>query len=588
MGAGTMTDTIPPPPPGYVLQPPDAAASIPPPPAGYVMQQGKSSADASTPSNAGELSNEFYAATAAGDTARALKAMNALLALGGHLTEPTPDQMTAIKTNPTNGMSGAQLFMSGVGKSIYDTGRGIGQLVGKESQGDIDSAARTDAPLMATTAGKLGDIAGQAGQMLIPVGDATKALSFAGKAAPYVGAALRGGAFAGAQPVEEGQNRAVNAVEGAALGVGGQAVSAGASGLAKGAASAISPIKQAAMDVAQKYGIPLHLSQVTDSKALKTLASAAKYLPFAGNKAAADAQQGAFNRALSNQIGQNSNSLTDEVLSNAAKKIGAGYDALFGRNTVNLNAQDAAKLTNIINSASKLAGKDVGDIVSNHVDEIVGNLDQGGSMPGRLYQAIRTDQLLPAEKSANPALGYYLRQVRSVLQGAANRSMGPQDTAELAKLNGQYNSLKVLQKAVTKRAAGAGGDVAPSNLWSLVNGRYGSTSDMRDLSKLGQTVLKDPIPDSGTAQRLISYGALTGGAAMPHTVLAPAVAGATIGRILNSPMAARAIPAASRLGTLALSRAARPAPKLLPLLSTQPAVVPINPQFMGAIATPQK
>lgn len=509
-------------------------------------------------------------------------------AQGSPQQSPVPSAQPQETYDPTEGMSTFQKVAAGVGKSIYDTGRGIGQLVGLESPQDIKDAAELDAPLARTTAGKVGDFAGQAGQMLIPVGDAAKALSFAGKAAPFVGAALRGAAFAGAQPVQEGQSRAVNALEGGALGAAGQGVSALAGAGAKAAASAVSPIKQAAMQVAEKYGIPLHLSQVTDSKALKTLASAAKYLPFAGNKAAADAQQGAFNRALSNQIGQNSDSLTDEVLSKAAQQIGQGYDDLFGRNTVSLNAQDVTKLTNLINGATKLAGKDVGDVVGNHVDEIIGNLDQDGSMPGRLYQAIRTDQLLPAENSAQPALGYYLRQVRSVLQGAANRSMGPQDAAELAKLNGQYNSLKVLQKAVTKRAAGAGGDVAPANLWSLVNSKYGSTAEMRDLAKLGQTVLKDPIPDSGTAARNVAYDALLNGTGGVLTFPLRAAAGATVGRAFNSQLAAKALPAASRFGLNALATLGRPAPNLLPLLSTQPAVVPVGPQLMGPVAAPQQ
>lgn len=48
MGARAMTDTIPPPPPGYVMQPmPSASTSIPPPPPGYVLQ-GAPAPDAAT------------------------------------------------------------------------------------------------------------------------------------------------------------------------------------------------------------------------------------------------------------------------------------------------------------------------------------------------------------------------------------------------------------------------------------------------------------------------------------------------------------------------------------------------------------
>src|SRR5699024_11116343 len=114
-------------------------------------------------------------------------------------------------------------------------------------------------------------------------------------------------------------------------------------------------------------------------------------------------------------------------------------------------------------------------------------------------------------------------------------------------------------------------NISPANLWSLVNSKYGSTPEMRELAQMGQTVLKDPIPNSGTAQRLMYEGGLLGGSAMaPHTVLPCVLAGATVGRAMNSPLAARTLPYAnSRLLGL-LSTATKPANRLLPLLGAQP------------------
>jgi hypothetical protein len=167
------------------------------------------------------------------------------------------------------------------------------------------------------------------------------------------------------------------------------------------------------------------------------------------------------------------------------------------------------------------------------------------------------------------------------MQGAADQSFGGEDAAALRGLNGRYSNLKVIQKAL-KRQGGAADNVSPASLWALVNGKYGSTPEMRELAQLGQNVLKDQIPDSGTAQRLLSYGALTGGAVMPHTVLPTAAAGMTIGRLLNSPTAARVLPYAGQNALLGLSRVAQPANRLLPLLSTvPPAIAPEQqtPQF---------
>lgn len=62
--------------------------------------------------------------------------------------------------SPTDGMSGVDRFFAGFGKSLYDTGRGVGQLFGRQSEADIEEARRLDAPLMDTGAGLLGNVVG--------------------------------------------------------------------------------------------------------------------------------------------------------------------------------------------------------------------------------------------------------------------------------------------------------------------------------------------------------------------------------------------------------------------------------------------
>ena len=59
-------------------------------------------------------------------------------------------------------MSRYDKFMSGVGKSFADTGRGIGQLFGMVDSADVDRARQLDAPLMNDGWGTAGNIAGQA------------------------------------------------------------------------------------------------------------------------------------------------------------------------------------------------------------------------------------------------------------------------------------------------------------------------------------------------------------------------------------------------------------------------------------------
>lgn len=470
-----------------------------------------------------------------------------------------------------------QRAIVGMGKAGADTVRGAMELVGANPDSvGLAESPDADKAIMDTGWGKAGDFAGQAMQMAVPVGDAAKGLSFAGKAAPYIEAALRSGAFSGLQPAGSLAQRGVNALEGGAMGAVGAGVSPLLGKLADYATPAFSEAKANAIALARQYGIPLHVSQVSNSRFVKTLGSALNYLPFTGAYGAGRAQQAAFNRAVSQQIGENAPEFTDDLLSGAAQRIGQGYNDLFGRNNVSINDADLQKIGNIIGDAQSLGGADAGNVVNNHAGKIIQQLDSNGTMPGRLFQSIRTDQLNPAIQNANPATAYYLKQLRGVLQDAASRDMGTDDAAQLAKLNGQYNSLKIIQQAINKRVGGAGGDVSPSRLWSLVNGKYGSTPAMRDLAQLGQTVLKDPIADSGTAQRMLMYhtGMGLGGIGASHFVpgALPALGvGALAGRLMNSNLASRTLPYAGRAAITALQQAGRIAPYTLPLIPLQSA-----------------
>lgn len=67
----------------------------------------------------------------------------------------------SVAIDPTDGMSGPQKFLAGVGRGMTELARGAGQRLGMVSQADIDEARRLDAPLMRSGAGSAGDITGK-------------------------------------------------------------------------------------------------------------------------------------------------------------------------------------------------------------------------------------------------------------------------------------------------------------------------------------------------------------------------------------------------------------------------------------------
>lgn len=466
--------------------------------------------------------------------------------------------------DPTEGMSTFQKVAAGAGKSIVDTGRGIGQLLGLVDEADVQRARELDAPLMETGAGTFGNVVGQGLQMAVPVPAAAglKLAQVAGKAAPFVAAGARAGAFGGLQGVGDGETRAGNAASNAAFGVAGQGVASGLGKLAAGAKGSITPAVRESIDVLRSAGVPLHASQVVPSKSVKTAASALSYLPMSGAGKAVQRQQEAFNRAVGKTFGADAPALTDDVMAQAKSAISQQYQSVFSKKAVQIDDQALSELGRLEKTLARRLPQDQAAMVKANIDNVLANSDNG-VIPGEVYQALR------GELVADGASGKVLRELRGILDNTAFRSVGARDAKVLQRANQQWANLRTTEKAL-QQVSGASGNVRPASLYPLV--RNGSTQEMRQLAKAGQNVLKDPIPDSGTAGRMLAYSALGGvggGMAMSgdsnvSTLGKALLLGATGGRLLNSPAAANYLINGGGPILKGLSRAARPVPYLLP------------------------
>lgn len=493
--------------------------------------------------------------------------------------------------NPAmEGIGTAQRVVEGVGKSVADTGLGIRQLYANVAdkvaplpqtteslvsgvrpsrsaamQEEVNQRFRQDDALMRTPAGNVGDILGVTAQMAAPAGDAAQALRGLGKAAPYVGAAIRSGAFAATQPVLSGDTRLGNVATSAALGAVGQKVAGAAGQLATKAKTAISPEVMRLYQQAQKAGIPVHFSQLSDSKFVKTLASTLSYFPMAGAGKAQRVQQEAFNRAAGRSFGADAPALTDDVMKTAKQNLGAAYDKIFHNRIVGLDKQAITDLFKLHQNAGRDLESSQAQVVRNQIERILDEAGQAGTMPGKVYQSLRSD--LRNQFGKETPVGRAVMEARKVLDDAASRSLGPQEAAALKKLNAAYSNFGTVKDAL-KQVEGAKGNVRPASLYPLV--RNGSTPDMRELAKIGQVLLKDPIPDSGTAGRLVATGAL-GGAGATGVGLLPLLklmaVGSTVGRAANSKAATQYIASGNAKTLQGLARLAKGAPVAFPALA---------------------
>jgi hypothetical protein len=116
--------------------------------------------------------------------------------------------------NPVTGMGTGERLLAGAGKAAVDLGRGAGQLAGVVSNADVTESRALDAPLMATTAGKVGNLAGNVA--------AAAPAAFVPGANTVVGAGVVGAGLGLLQPAGNAKERAINTAVGGAAGAGGQ------------------------------------------------------------------------------------------------------------------------------------------------------------------------------------------------------------------------------------------------------------------------------------------------------------------------------------------------------------------------------
>lgn len=426
--------------------------------------------------------------------------------------------------DPTDGMSGTQKVLAGAGKAFVDAGRGVRQIVGSDAptmeglvtgdkrssiQREIDQSRELDAPLMNTGGGVAGNIIGNAA-MFAP----TAAIPGANT---YTGAALLGAAAGAAQPVATGESRGVNTVLGGGAGILGQGVGNAVGRVLKPVASRLSPEEAALSAAAEREGIKLSAGQATGSRPLQIAESVMENLPLtsAPQLAGKEAQQRAFTAAALRRAGIAGDSAAPEVLAGQKASLGGKLSEIAKSNEVDFNQGLTDKLAQITGEASK-RGKSAAEPVTNIVDNLLAEVGQSGKISGETYQEWR-QTLAPLAKSGGPDSHYY-GQIRRALDEAFNSQMDAAGSEAWKSANRQYGNLKtIMQAAGGPGTPAATNQLAPAQLSAALRQSMGKEGvalgrgDLNELTRVGQTFVKDQTPNSGTAQRMLIQGLLTGG-----------------------------------------------------------------------------
>lgn len=482
---------------------------------------------------------------------------------------PTADVQTGLQQNKL-----LTLTPSKTGNSVYD---GVTNALGKlayysDPRNVFPSGQDISNPILAQTgeytpSSTLGRMA-QAGietavgslgpgSRGTPVGNVPNALAHIAQASP--GLVRTGAQIAATAPLtavsgatSQGVTEATgDPLLGLAAGAVPGVLASGANRLVSGVTGNISPSAASLADTARtKYNIPLTSPDISSSGAMKYGNSALKDLPFSGAAAQDEVKTNAFNRALSNQMGEDSDKITPDVMQSAKKRLGNEFNVV----AQNTNIADTKGLGNslrpiMIEAAQVLPEADIKPLqaqIENIADVIKQN---NGTIPGASYQALtrKGTPLDRAMSSTNPNVSYYAGQIRSALDDALQANATPEMQNRLTQARTQYKAMKTIEPLAEKAKDG---NISPALLQNRVSNSYGNLAyngggDMGELARIGQQFMKEP-PQSGTAPRQI-LTEMAGKLGAPFA----AIAGGNYAGL--SPLAT----AGGALGTIAAGRGVR-------------------------------
>lgn len=438
---------------------------------------------------------------------------------------------------PTAGMSGAEKFFAGAGKSVVDIGRGLRQLNpfgSAEVDAEVAESRQLDAPLMQTGAGIAGNVAGTLATTVMPVGLAAKGAQAAGLAktaaagrslvnpTTFKAAAAVGALQGGIQPTVEGESRAMNTGVGAVTGLASQGVFAAGARAARPVKNVLGATGRKAVKVLEDAGVPLDAAQKTGSRTLKRLKASLFDNPVTAGKAIAkhEQQQSAFARAVLKTIGQDADAATPDVMDSAAREIGQVFDDVAARNPVKYDNKLEAELVRIGTQAMKELESPQAAIINNQINEVIEKASTTGTVDGAAYQNIK-EALDRISMGQSSGLGHWARELRGSLDDALERSAQGGDFQALKEARKMWRRMLQIQGSIDKDGSGT---ISPARLANSIGVkknasqaiRGGGDQELVKLAQAGKQILSDRLPNSGTPARLaalLAPGAVVGGAA---------------------------------------------------------------------------
>ncbi len=321
--------------------------------------------------------------------------------------------------------------------------------------------------------------------------------------------------------------------------------------------------RQAAVQSLANEGVTsLTAGQKTGNAGLRYIEDAASSAPLAGQGASRIQGEGArqFTEAATSRAGAEGLATPETLAANQTRLVGgttpsgqqvpgivnelAAKSTLIPDNKFITDLVDTVKgYKNVPESAQRAK-------VQGYVDDIVSHVNNG-QMPGEAYQAMRSrlSRESKAFAGSDPDLSTALGGMKSALDSAMARSVGPQLGKEWAQFRKEYGAQKVLEKAASRAGeATLEGNITPANLRNTISaenrGSYArGGGPFNELARAGAQVMT-PLPNSGTAQRMNAFSFLNSAlGGVPQALAGRAVMSKPVQDILANQLMTGKLPA---------------------------------------------
>jgi hypothetical protein len=282
----------------------------------------------------------------------------------------------------------------------------------------------------------------------------------------------------------------------------------------------------------QRFGIPITPAQMSGNPAAQTAESVMRYLPTSAPRAARfyDDQMAGFTRAALRYAGIDSDRATPQVLDAAQKRFGQIYDQLEANTVLTGPREDLLdRLATVEANYGKGFSGESREVFNTYKDDILNYL-AGTPKAGQTFQRLSeqlSEAIGKASRDTAPSsqrYGMALQGLKDMLFDVMETNTAPQVAQAWRDTNRQYAIFSTIKNAMreTRQETLNTNYINPrklANLQEKARRREWIMGDpdadtFTNLVKAGAALIPDPIPNSGTAQRMFAQDILQGGQRM--------------------------------------------------------------------------